>query len=32
MRIDEEPKPITKSTIAQMIIGCIVAVLLIIYT
>lgn len=28
----EEPKPITKSTIAQMIIGCIVAAVLIICT
>ena len=30
--MQEEPKPITKSTIAQMIIGCIVAAVLIIYT
>lgn len=28
----EEPKPITKSTVAKMIIGCIVAAVLIIYT
>lgn len=30
--MQEEPKPITKSTIAQMIIGCIVAAVLVIYT
>lgn len=30
--MQEEPKPITKSTIAQMIIGCIVVAVLIIYT
>lgn len=30
--MNEEQKPITKSTIAQMIIGCIVAAVLIIFT
>ena len=30
--MQEEPKPITKSTIVQMIIGCIVAAVLIIHT
>ena len=31
-RIDEEPKPITKYTILQIIVGCIIAAVLIIYT
>ncbi len=30
--MDVEPKPITKYTILQIVVGCIIAVLLIIYT
>lgn len=32
MRIDEESEPITKSTVAQIIIGCILAAVLIYFT